>query len=156
MTTEAPAPEATPPTTAPQPPPEPWHGTLNGYTNRGCRCPACREESRKSGAAQRAQRVARMAADPTVAPHGLASTYGNWGCRCPECTRAWSIQSLDYNRRRRQGMQRVPGRPVQLLKHGTAYAYRNKKCHCPECEAWNNSRRQPQPQTQPQPRQESA
>lgn len=36
------------------------------------------------------KRVARLRADPTLAPHGVPSTYTNWGCRCPDCSAAYS------------------------------------------------------------------
>lgn len=38
-----------------------------------------------SAASPYQRRVARMLADPTVAPHGLPSTYNNYGCRCDLC-----------------------------------------------------------------------
>lgn len=35
------------------------------------------------------RRVARLIADPSLAPHGVPSTYTNWGCRCDECSIAY-------------------------------------------------------------------
>jgi hypothetical protein len=74
--------------------PEHWHGTVNGYSNRKCRCSDCR----KAWAAQVQQAKLRRMADrvevngrlvhPT-APHGTANAYGNYGCRCWPCTDKW-------------------------------------------------------------------
>lgn len=91
---------------------EPWHGTVNGYTNRKCRCDACQDAWRAYIAEKRAARVARLAADPDCVEHGLASTYANWGCRCRPCTDAWSDQSMHRERRRKAGKARETGRPV--------------------------------------------
>lgn len=59
------------------------HGTAGGYTNRGCRCPRCREANRLAQAAWRAGPH-----DPAMLRHGERSTYANQGCRCAACREA--------------------------------------------------------------------
>lgn len=34
------------------------------------------------------RRVARLIANPELAPHGVEGTYTNWGCRCDPCSDA--------------------------------------------------------------------
>lgn len=74
---------------------DPRHGTVNGYSNLGCRCDECRASWASHLQAQRAARARRglPASDPR---HGKASTYANWGCRCQACTEA----AAEYRRSR--------------------------------------------------------
>ena len=63
-------------------PPEPWHGTDGGYSNRACRCRACRDAN---AAAQRRRREQRVRNTPfELIPHG-ENGYGNYGCKCRTC-----------------------------------------------------------------------
>jgi hypothetical protein len=64
------------------------HGTLNGYHNRGCRCPQCREANRLAQRAYRAAWSKRTAAGDPAVPHGMVSGYINWICRCEACRQA--------------------------------------------------------------------
>ncbi len=73
---------------------DPRHGTANGYTNLGCRCPDCQTSNARRSQRGRSDRAARLAADPSLAPHGKASTYKNWKCRCRSCTTAYSAEAL--------------------------------------------------------------
>lgn len=63
------------------------HGTAGGYTNHGCRCPAC-----KAAFAQAifvsGQRRKRRGLEPGDHRHGTPNGYSNWGCRCEECKQA--------------------------------------------------------------------
>jgi hypothetical protein len=63
------------------------HGTVNGYSNLGCRCERCRTASTERARADRlARRLrARRGEGP---PHGSVSRYTNWGCRCLLCSQA--------------------------------------------------------------------
>lgn len=80
------------------------HGTTNGYVNRKCRCPDCREanrlECRSRWARRKADRVniGGRLVSPLSYVHGTANGYGNHSCRCPECTAAWT----DWNAQRRE------------------------------------------------------
>lgn len=64
---------------------ESWHGTLNGYSNRKCRCSGCRQ-----AAAANMRRYKEQLKTKPVPPHvhGTANGYGNYGCRCQSCTTA--------------------------------------------------------------------
>lgn len=74
----------------------PLHGTISGYRNDDCRCPACRAANTEQTRAERAARRARGAADPTVIPHGTSGGYQNWGCRCTRCSAAQTLDHLDW------------------------------------------------------------
>lgn len=67
------------------------HGTLNGYSNLGCRCAECRAAKADETRRRRAERRQRLRDDPSIVRHGLAVTYSNWCCRCRPCTDAWAI-----------------------------------------------------------------
>lgn len=71
------------------------HGTLNAYTNYGCRCQPCKDENTKSTLRGRKSRTERLKANPGLMPHGRYMTYQNWGCRCRACTTAHSNASRD-------------------------------------------------------------
>jgi len=65
----------------------PWHGTLGGYTNHGCRCRACRTANMEAVKARRRERfdkridVEGVPYHPDVT-HGTTKGSGNYGCRC--------------------------------------------------------------------------
>ncbi|MFD6218642.1 hypothetical protein [Nocardia salmonicida] len=78
---------------------EPWHGTVYGYTRKGCRRDDCTaaatsaaKDVRKRRLAMRIVRDGRPYAERDsrghLLPHGDASTYQNWACRCLPCTAA--------------------------------------------------------------------
>lgn len=79
-----------------------WHGTPGGYTNHRCKCRPCRDAFAADQQRMRANRAARLAEDPTLAPHGKANTYTNWRCRCDDCRRARAEQRARYYRRTRE------------------------------------------------------
>lgn len=58
------------------------HGTVSGYTNRKCRCVACRAAKAKWDRKYRFRRIANVAT--TNFEHGSAGYI--YGCRCPTCT----------------------------------------------------------------------
>jgi hypothetical protein len=64
----------------------PEHGTVNAYTNYGCRCGPCKAAQSEENRRQYEKRKARS----DQAPHGTVSAYTNWGCRCLDCWRAYS------------------------------------------------------------------
>ncbi|MGQ0847228.1 MAG: hypothetical protein ACT4QF_24175 [Sporichthyaceae bacterium] len=76
------------------------HGVVGTYTNRKCRCEACRAANSAYQAQRKAQRREQLAANPDLAPHGIATTYSNWGCRCARCTAAWRTACADRAQRR--------------------------------------------------------
>ena len=81
---------------------------------RSCARPDCGEEfqfrpssaiycSRRCAKAMTVRnQVARLKADPSLAPHGVISTYGNWGCRCKACSEAMSLYSAERYRLRKK------------------------------------------------------
>lgn len=66
-------------------PDDPRHGTVNGYTNHGCRRECCRAAN---AAAQRAARARRAGMKPPEEVHGTENGYTNWRCKCPRCKAA--------------------------------------------------------------------
>lgn len=70
------------------------HGSLTRY-RKGCRCGKCRAANAKRFREDQADRIARLAADPSIREHGVAATYHNWGCRCVPCTRAAGVRPPD-------------------------------------------------------------
>lgn len=70
-----------------KPIPDEIHGTVNGYTNYGCRCDDCRAAVRAQRQKNKAARTAKPI-PPRV--HGTANGYGNYGCRCDDCKAAWA------------------------------------------------------------------
>lgn len=64
------------------------HGTVGGYTNWKCRCEPCSVAHSRKLKAGKADRKARLDADPTVVEHGRVATYSGWGCRCEPCRTA--------------------------------------------------------------------
>lgn len=87
------------------------HGTVNAYTNWGCRCDLCRTAHSVASYDARVRRFYQLTTDPTVAPHGVASTYGNWGCRCGDCTAAWAKDARDRTARRKAKANNQESRP---------------------------------------------
>jgi len=71
------------------------HGA-SAYRNGRCLCEICTEDHRARHARENASRVARLAADPSLAPHGSRQTYVNWGCRCAACSEAHSAYCASY------------------------------------------------------------
>jgi len=65
------------------------HGTVNGYTNYGCRCERCSEaNSDYQNPKAKARREAGLEeGDPR---HGSDNGYTNYNCRCDLCVRARS------------------------------------------------------------------
>jgi hypothetical protein len=76
------------------------HGA-SGYKNYQCRCERCRAAHAAEQYGFRAQRAARLAADPTLRPHGDAHTYHQWKCRCRPCKDAWAARARAYASRQR-------------------------------------------------------
>ncbi len=76
------------------------HGTVNEYTNQGCRCQPCKTAHAASVLAAKKRRARELITKdgrpfhPRV-PHGRASSYGNWGCRCRPCTDAHTKDVTD-------------------------------------------------------------
>lgn len=80
------------------------HGTVDGYTNRGCRCGECCRVHTDYNRAARAARISKPL--PDHVPHGSTSTYSNWACRCDECRAANAAASRARQARRKaQGAQ---------------------------------------------------
>jgi hypothetical protein len=77
---------------------DPRHGTLNGYTNLGCRCDRCRQANTIACRPRQEAWRRRRGIMPRKLgrTHGLRSTY-NAGCRCEPCRGA----EREYRTRRR-------------------------------------------------------
>jgi hypothetical protein len=60
------------------------HGTVNAYTNYGCRCPACKEANVIASNRRRVDREAR-GLPPDDDRHGTYNAYTNYNCRCDAC-----------------------------------------------------------------------
>ncbi len=74
------------------------HGTLNGYTNYGCRCSACRAANADKVWEAGERRHAAMLRGDVDPPHGSTSTYKNYRCRCGPCRAAKSATNAAYRR----------------------------------------------------------
>ena len=66
-------------------PRDPRHGTLNAYSNHGCRCDRCKAANAKYKADMRA---ARRSAPTPRDVHGTDAGYREYGCRCKRCKAA--------------------------------------------------------------------
>lgn len=77
---------------------EDWHGTLNGYSNRLCRCTGCKA----AWAAYVRKSKERRVLNIPEHVHGTENGYGNYKCRCEDCTIAWRNGTRDRARRRRE------------------------------------------------------
>jgi len=75
------------------------HGTVNGYTNGGCRC-----ESWSAAMTEKKRRWrAGIAGRPIPESlHGTAGCYINRGCRCEPC-RVANTEAMRAYRERRRG-----------------------------------------------------
>lgn len=67
---------------------DPRHGTVNGYSNLGCRCQPCKDANAVYNKRCREQREGRLTPDDPR--HGKTSTYTNWRCRCDACRQSFS------------------------------------------------------------------
>ena len=76
---------------------DPRHGTINGYSNHGCRCGPCRAAN---AAEQSRQRAARLKSPPPDHVHGTVNGYNNYGCRCQSCLGAHRESKRSYYRRK--------------------------------------------------------
>ena len=89
------------------------------YRKHRCRCPECRRANAMRTRMERADRMLRLQADPTIREHGRRNTYHNWGCRCIPCCAAMgktpekappAERTVPY-RSRYLAPQRTPGSP---------------------------------------------
>lgn len=80
-------------------PEDPRHGSVNAYTNHGCRCDRCKGANARL---QRRLRVRRADLEPPESVHGTEGGYSNWRCRCLECGAAHNAAARD---RRKAGKQ---------------------------------------------------
>lgn len=84
---------------------DPRHGTVNGYGNLGCRCPACRQAATEN----HRRYIERVRAEGRVlSQHGTETAYSS-GCRCDICREGHNKRSRVYKRRRTQ-LRRLAGR----------------------------------------------
>lgn len=136
---------------------EPWHGTVNGYTRKKCRCDSCKEAYRgyhrnyKALKAEESKEAgtsiykARGATPSTGEEswHGTTNGYCYHKCRCDRCKTA----NTDYLRGLRQAKAArlreedatagVGPNPVRGIGdepwHGTRNGYANYHCRCEPC-----------------------
>lgn len=98
----------------------------HGY-QMGCRCDVCkRAKARDAMRVKRAERSARLKADPTLRMHGDSNTYTNWGCRCTLCCAAWNVSSSgDRRTRRKPGVREERERLLYKPLTGNPHRRRN-------------------------------
>lgn len=83
-----------------------WHGTINGYSNYGCRCILCTEANNVAVRSWRSRR-GRMAVHGPRFPytrkprHGTRSEYVHYRCRCDDCRQAERDYRRSYRAARR-------------------------------------------------------
>lgn len=83
---------------------DPRHGTLNAYSNLGCRCDLCRDNhSAYMVPLQRERRAGGLPEGDHR--HGTDNGYSNYGCRCQACVDARAAMSYF----RRHGVERPSG-----------------------------------------------
>lgn len=103
-----------------------YHGTLDGYTNRGCRCARCRRANANFCASKRKNRI--ESGCPSHA-HGL-NGYTNYGCRCEVCVHAHN----EYNRERYERLngplaeQVCPGCDEPFMPFRRGITYCSERC----------------------------
>lgn len=81
---------------------DPRHGTINGYSNRHCRCAECRKAWTAYLKKRRAERA--LLIQPDDPRHGTLSFYYNHACRCDSCkeVHARRARELRIERKRRE------------------------------------------------------
>jgi hypothetical protein len=98
------------------------HGTISSYTDRKCRCDACKECARRYYR-ERRWRLGISKPRPEV-QHG-SRTMWERGCRCQICMDAHRDRCTKRNRKR--------GAPRRVAKHGSLSMYNHYHCRCDEC-----------------------
>jgi hypothetical protein len=111
-----------------QVPEEVWHGTLGGYTNHGCRCPAC------SGAMVTYNRSRFLR--PCVEGCGRLTWHhkGRDG-RCPRCTGAKAAESVRPDTLRCSTCREWKPDEEFPPSRGRLFARRERRTECHACEA---------------------
>lgn len=129
------------------------HGSYSTYTNKGCRCDACKEAAREYARdlKRRKEQDGQVRSLRPVAVHGTYSMYTHAGCRCDLCSQARRDYLKDYSPDLPHGtrsMYTLGGCRCDLcsqasrdylkdyspdLSHGTWSAYALMKCRCEEC-----------------------
>jgi hypothetical protein len=74
-------------------PTDPRHGTINGYTNHGCRCGPCTGANTSE---QQKARDRRSALEIPPEVHGTENGYSNYNCRCEDCKAAHNQAAREY------------------------------------------------------------
>ena len=81
------------------------HGTINSYTNGGCRCSACCTAHTEHHRAWRLRTGRVTSSVPrTGLVHGTANAYAHYRCRCDVCKTAHAARVRSY--RKTKEMQR--------------------------------------------------
>lgn len=78
-----------------------WHGTVNGYNNKKCRCADCRAAWAERIRSLKARRAATVK-DRNDPRHGTHTFYQNHGCRCERCTAAHAIYMRNIPSKRKK------------------------------------------------------
>ena len=84
---------------------DPRHGTVGGYTNHRCHCPACQEAHT---ATCRAEREKRPPLPPGDERHGTVGGYTNHRCRCADCTAAQAKAVANWYRAHKPTTEGTP------------------------------------------------
>lgn len=73
------------------------HGTVNGYSNHGCRCQKCRDAWTPAVLELRHARAAKITPDDPR--HGTYNFYVNHRCRCELCREANRLAAAERKAR---------------------------------------------------------
>ena len=103
------------------------HGTRDGYTVGGCRCPDCAEAMSVSQEEWKKKTLAEMEDNPGHQLHGTISGYSA-GCRCKPCTRAETQYQKEYRKNLLTELDLDPEHKF----HGTTLGF-NAGCRCKLC-----------------------
>ena len=109
--------------TPPTAPDEPWHGTLNGYKHKKCRCDLCKNANRAYVRAY-AKKVMSQPITGSESWHGTYRGYIDKGCRCDLCKDA-----------KRAYAKKIRSQPITGSEswHGHSSGYDVRGCRCSEC-----------------------
>ena len=105
---------------------EPWHGTLNGYNHKKCRCKDCKYARRVYLNGRRKQnRTMNISGNEHW--HGTAKGYTYYQCRCADCRAALLL----WRKSHREKIQEKNNGDEPW--HGTMYGYEYARCRCESC-----------------------
>jgi len=106
---------------------EPWHGTVNGYDRKKCKCEKCKKANSDYAKKLREKaKIAPITGDESW--HGTERGYTFRNCRCLFCKKTAS----DLARKRRDLRRNKPVTGDEPW-HGTRPGYAKHLCRCDKC-----------------------